>query len=47
MRCHPESAAAAAIAAAAKRLADLVPPAAEDTCTARIAVLEEQLAKLD
>ncbi len=47
VRCHPESAAAAAIAAAAKRLADLVPPAAEDTCTARIAVLEEQLAKLD
>ncbi|MEK7251946.1 MAG: Mrp/NBP35 family ATP-binding protein [Actinomycetota bacterium] len=40
---QPGSASALAIIAAAKRLVELVPPADEETCTARIAVLMEQL----
>ncbi len=40
----PDGPAGAAIRSAADRLLELVPPAAADTCTARIAVLEEQLA---
>ena len=40
----PDGPAGTAIRLAADRLLELVPPAAADTCTARIAVLEEQLA---
>jgi ATP-binding protein involved in chromosome partitioning len=40
---HPEAPSAKAIIAAAARLAELVPPAADETCTARIAVLMDQL----
>ena len=40
----PDGPAGTAIRSVANRLLDLVPPAAADTCTARIAVLEEQLA---
>jgi ATP-binding protein involved in chromosome partitioning len=47
VRAHPDSPAAAAITGIAKRLTDLLPPAPDDTCTARLAVLEEQLAALD
>ncbi|WKZ81984.1 MAG: P-loop NTPase [Acidimicrobiia bacterium] len=39
----PEAPSARAFAAAATRLVELVPPAADETCTARIAVLMEQL----
>ncbi|MGB5168928.1 MAG: Mrp/NBP35 family ATP-binding protein [Acidimicrobiia bacterium] len=40
----PNGPAGASIRSVAARLVELIPPAAEDTCTARIAVLEEQLA---
>jgi ATP-binding protein involved in chromosome partitioning len=40
---HPESPSAQAIIAAAARIVELVPPAEDETCTARIAVLLEQL----
>ncbi len=40
----PNGPAGTAIRSVADRLLELVPPAAADTCTARIAVLEEQLA---
>jgi ATP-binding protein involved in chromosome partitioning len=40
----PDGPAGAAIRSVTDRLLELVPPAAADTCTARIAVLEEQLA---
>ena len=40
----PDGPAGTAIRSVANRLLELVPPAAADTCTARIAVLEEQLA---
>jgi ATP-binding protein involved in chromosome partitioning len=40
---HPEAQSAQALIAAAARIVELVPPAAEETCTARIAVLLEQL----
>jgi ATP-binding protein involved in chromosome partitioning len=40
----PEGPAGASIRSVAARLVELVPPTAEDTCTARIAVLEAQLA---
>ena len=43
VRGHPDSPAAVALAAAAAEIVKLIPPAAEDTCTARIAVLAEQL----
>ncbi len=46
VRAHPDSPAAAAFAAAAKTLTELVPPAAADSCTSRIAILEAQLAAL-
>lgn len=42
----PDGPAGAAIRSIASRLVELVPPAAADTCTARIAVLEEQLASM-
>jgi ATP-binding protein involved in chromosome partitioning len=42
----PEGPAGSAIRAAADRLIQLIPPAAEDTCTARIAVLAEQIAAM-
>ncbi len=41
---HPEAPSAQAISAAAARLLELVPPAAAETCSARVAVLVEQLA---
>ena len=40
----PNGPAGTSIRSVAARLVELIPPAAEDTCTARIAVLEEQLA---
>ena len=40
----PDGPAGTAIRSVADKLLELVPPAAADTCTARIAVLEEQLA---
>jgi ATP-binding protein involved in chromosome partitioning len=43
VRAHPGSPSAAAILEAAGRIVELVPPAADETCTARIAVLMEQL----
>jgi ATP-binding protein involved in chromosome partitioning len=42
---HPEAPSAQAIIAAAARIVELVPPAAEETCTARVAVLMEQLSQ--
>ncbi len=44
---HPETPSAAAFTAAAARLVELVPPAEDETCTARIAVLADQLGRLD
>jgi ATP-binding protein involved in chromosome partitioning len=43
VRSHPEAPSARAIAGVAARILELVPPAADETCTARIAVLMEQL----
>ncbi len=43
---HPGSPAAQAFGELAKRLVAAVPPAEDETCTARIAVIEEQLEKL-
>jgi ATP-binding protein involved in chromosome partitioning len=43
VRTHPRAPSAQAIIAAAARIVELVPPAADETCTARIAVLMEQL----
>ncbi|HSM02384.1 MAG TPA: P-loop NTPase [Acidimicrobiia bacterium] len=40
---HPQAPSAQAIIAAAARIVELVPPAEDETCTARIAVLMEQL----
>jgi len=40
---HPDSPSGSALIAAAARLVELVPPAADETCTARIAVLMDQL----
>jgi len=42
----PDGPAGASIRSVAARLLELVPPAAEDSCTARIAVLEEQIAAM-
>jgi ATP-binding protein involved in chromosome partitioning len=42
----PNGPAGESIRSVADRLVELIPPAAEDTCTARIAVLEEQLARM-
>ncbi len=44
VNANPDGPAGTAIRSVADRLLQLVPPAAADTCTARIAVLEEQLA---
>lgn len=46
VREHPDSPAARAITTAAARLTELVPPAEDETCTSRIAILAEQLAHL-
>jgi ATP-binding protein involved in chromosome partitioning len=46
VRAHPGSPAAVAIRSAAKRLLALVPPAEDETCTSRIAVLAEQLEQM-
>jgi ATP-binding protein involved in chromosome partitioning len=43
VRAHPDSPAARAIVSIAAAIVDVIPPAADDTCTARIAVLAEQL----
>jgi ATP-binding protein involved in chromosome partitioning len=43
IRAHPDSPAARAIAAAAREITTLVPPAEDETCTARIQVLMDQL----
>jgi ATP-binding protein involved in chromosome partitioning len=43
VRAHPDSPAASAIVSIAAAIVELIPPAAEDTCTARIAILAEQL----
>lgn len=43
VRAHPDSPAAEAITETAKRLTELVPPAADETCTSRVAILAEQL----
>jgi ATP-binding protein involved in chromosome partitioning len=42
---HPDAPSARAISAAAARLVEMVPPAEDETCTARIAVLMDQLEK--
>ncbi|MBN2114521.1 MAG: P-loop NTPase [Acidimicrobiia bacterium] len=42
---HPEAPSARAILAAAARLQELIPPAAAETCTARVELLVQQLAK--
>lgn len=47
VRAHPDSPAALVFTSIAKSLTDLVPPASDDSCTSRIAILEEQLAKLE
>jgi ATP-binding protein involved in chromosome partitioning len=41
---HPAAPSARAITAAAERLVELVPPAADETCSARVTLLAEQLA---
>ncbi len=41
---HPSAPSARAITAAAERLVELVPPAADETCSARVTLLAEQLA---
>ncbi len=43
VRSHPKAPSAQAIASAARRIIELVPPAADETCTARIALLVDQL----
>ena len=43
---EPDSPAAAAIAAAAKSLTSLLPPIADDGCSARLTLVAEQLAKM-
>jgi ATP-binding protein involved in chromosome partitioning len=43
VRTHPEGASAMALKETAGRIVELVPPAADETCTARIAVLMERL----
>jgi ATP-binding protein involved in chromosome partitioning len=47
VRAHPTAPSAQAIIAAAARVVELVPPAADETCTARLAVLMESLAAGD
>ena len=43
---HPDSPASVSLISVAKALTDLVPPAEDETCSARIAVLAEQLERL-
>jgi len=47
VRAHPDSPAASAFASIAKVLTEVVPPASDDSCTSRMAILEEQLKHLD
>ena len=47
VRAHPNSPADSAFAAVAKTLTEVVPPASDDSCTSRIAILDEQLKQLD
>jgi ATP-binding protein involved in chromosome partitioning len=44
---HPHSPAGTAVRRAADRLLEIVPPAGEDTCTARVALLAEQLERME
>jgi ATP-binding protein involved in chromosome partitioning len=44
---HPDAPSARALTAAASRLVEMVPPAEDETCTARIAVLMDQLERRD
>ncbi len=46
VRAQPDSPAAQAISDIAKHLTDLVPPAADETCTSRITLLADQLERL-
>ncbi|MFQ5554285.1 MAG: Mrp/NBP35 family ATP-binding protein [Acidimicrobiia bacterium] len=46
VRAHPGGPAATAIKESARRLTELLPPAEDDTCTSRIAVLAEQLERM-
>jgi ATP-binding protein involved in chromosome partitioning len=43
VRAHPDNPAARSLAAAARRITELVPPAQDETCTARVARLLEAL----
>jgi hypothetical protein len=43
---EPKSAAAVAISAAGKTLTSLLPPIADDGCSARLTLLAEQLARM-
>jgi len=43
VRFFPDAPAAVAVAGIAKRITELMPPAPDDTCTARLALLEEML----
>jgi ATP-binding protein involved in chromosome partitioning len=47
IEARPQSAAAAALAEAAKRITELVPPVVDETCTARLAVIEEAIGRLE
>jgi ATP-binding protein involved in chromosome partitioning len=46
VRAHPDSPAAMALRTAAAELTRLVPPAEDETCTSRIAILAEQLEQM-
>ena len=46
VEAHPDAASALAFAEAARRITELVPPVVDETCTARLAVIEEALEKL-
>lgn len=46
VRAHPDTPAAQEITNAATRLVDLLPPAKDETCTSRIAVLADQLGQM-
>ncbi|MDH3730459.1 MAG: Mrp/NBP35 family ATP-binding protein [Acidimicrobiia bacterium] len=47
IEARPESGAASAFADAAKRIIELVPPVVDETCTARLAVIEEAIGRLE
>jgi ATP-binding protein involved in chromosome partitioning len=46
VRGHPDAPAARAISAVAYRLVELLPPAEDETCTSRIAILADQLEQM-